>query len=180
MTQIIRFPGARRVFQKTGTDRLFVVGVDDWHVVPAEPVRMDEDLSIQYVPEDEVIRAGIQPDFWIERPQTTDLDRSVILVTLADDVLEQDDDGRLWLNGDEFGSGFLVDCGVAEPGDTPLTVGQPAAFLCMRRQGTACTMTVSVLGPVFWIFVVPTKLSPRPVLQGWRTVARELWQGRNA
>lgn len=181
--EVIAFPGSPRVQEGT-TRRLLFAGVEE-HLtdsdLPPTPVAMDDELSVLYVAELTIRRDGLKPDLWIEQPERSAFDRTIVLTTLAGDVLEQDGTGgRLWLNGCAYLDGALVDAAVIDDGRPAVRLGATVALMCMRREVDRCVISVGVLGPVLWLFAHLSPLSPTPVLEGWRTIARELWLGRKA
>lgn len=181
--QLLLFPGARRVLQAhAGERRVFVAAVDDELAseLPTVPVPMDDQISVRYVRGAEVVGGRLTADFWIDRPEASAFDRRVILITLADDVLEQDSIGRLWLNGAQLEGGVLVDAAQPVGASSTFSAGAAAALLCMHRELRRCAIVVNVIGPVLWVFEQPRALAPGPILEGWRVIARELWRDASA
>jgi hypothetical protein len=176
---IIPFPRVRRLVQRHDARRVLIAGVEDALAsdLPSDPVEMDADVSVRYVPGSELARRSLEPDLWIEGRAPVAPDRTVLLLTLADDLLEQDEDGRLWCNDRSLEEGILVDAG-ARPG-MHIAKGTTTALMSMHREREACVITIRVVGPVLWLFAEPRMLSPRPILEGWRTIAQELIRDRD-
>jgi hypothetical protein len=101
----------------------------------------------------------------------------VNFITLADDIVEQDLSGRIFVNERLRHVGLLVACcdALAGPQAAPCA-GKPAAFLCMHRDATQTQLAVFVIGPVLWIFAPLVQLSAVPLLDGWSVIAREQWR----
>lgn len=177
---IIPFPGARRVEATRRMRAVLVAGVDDdlaTEVSPV-PVPMDAGPLLCYFTRRELLLEGREPDLWIERPAPSAPDRSVLLRTLAEQTLEQDRSGRLWLDEGSLDAGVLVACAPAATYGEALALGRPVALLCMHRGEDRCAMSVLVIGPVLWVFQAPTLLASGPVLEGWKDIANVLWRER--
>ncbi len=183
MTEIIPFPRVRRTASPGG--RLLTVGVETGLVavagIPTGIVRMDSDVHVRYVPTWELTLRNETADLWVGSRSPTAAERRVVLETIAGDVLEQDGDGRLWMNSEQLDPGTLIEVGsAADTRSGPLCVGDAAAFLFGLHEVTVFRFTVHVTPPVLWIFEQPHTLARAPVLDGWTRAAHRLWRDQDS
>lgn len=178
MSEVIRFPRMRRA-DEVPHRRVLVAGVHADLVVasgiPTGLVRVDCDLSLRYVPAWELQVRGQTADLRIEPQASTGPDRHVVLETIAGDLLEQDDDGRLWINAEPMDDGVLVEVGSAGDERARLPrAGDAAALLLATREPTSFRFSIQVTAPVLWVYSAPIVIAEHPVFTGWLRAAHVL------
>jgi hypothetical protein len=157
--------------------RVLLVGVEDQpserQPVPVSVVRFGRDLGIRYLAEGELRAAGVTPAFWISDPPPGALDRRAILETISNQVIEQDDAGRIWIDDEPLAAGFLIAYGTpARDREGDLLLGEAAALLLARRDDHGWDLRLHITTAVIWIFDLP-RLAPAPPLCGWMRLARK-------
>lgn len=157
--------------------RVVIAGVADRLIearpAPDRPIRFERDLAVRFMPEWEIEAAALEPAFWILPLQAGAPDRTVLLETFGEEVVEQDKAGRIWLNGCLAQPPHLVGCGSLSLGpSTPAQVGQPFALLLMERSQTGWAFRIHVTGPVLWVHAPARPVEGWPVFDGWIAVAR--------
>lgn len=155
--------------------RVLIAGVHDELLrdrpVPREVIRVDRDVAVRYLSERELTVAEIEPAFWIERALASRIDRRPICETLSDEVIEQDDAGRIWCDELPVGTGMLAAFGSTESqSESELRLGERAALLLMERQAGGWAFQIRVTTPLLWIYDAPLVRPHVPVV-GWLRLA---------
>lgn len=178
MSEVIPFPRVRRL--APAGQRVMTVGVGTALVatsgIPTGIVCVDDDMSLRYVPAWELGVRSEVADLWVAVRLPSAPHRRVIFETLAGDVVEQDEDDRLWMNGERLDDGAPVAIGgAADEREGPLRIGDPAAVLVASRDPLSFRFAVHVTPPILWIFEPPRLIARAPVLRGWLRAAHLLW-----
>ena len=174
---IIPFP--RRPVDANG--HVFTVAVDDdlADTLPAAVVPMGRDAAARYVLASEAVRDGLVPEYWLSRSEPSRPDRRVLFETLATEMVEQDERGAIWVDGELLDDGLLLRVGSAgHDREGPLVEGESAALLLVSRSGARVEFAVRVTAPVLWVYEQPRCLMDTPVLLGWTGAAQFLWRER--
>ncbi len=177
--QIKLFP---RSTQRSETVRRFdtvlVVGMADGlniFALPATLVAAGADLGLRYLAEWELKATGIEPDLMVEELPPSMRSRRVVARTLADEIVEQDDAGWLWVDDVRLDFGPLVSFGSADSAaDQQLELGERAAWLLGDCADKTFGLQVRTSGPLLWIFDQPHALGGVGVFAGWLNPARHL------
>jgi hypothetical protein len=156
--------------------RVLIAGVDAElereHALPGRVIRVDRNLGIRFVGEDELAAAEIEPAFWLAPIAPGAPDRRVLFETLANEVVEQDEAGAIWVDDQRLLPAGLVSFGAAESQrEGTLAIGEAAALLLMERQPGGCDLRVRVTPAILWIHALPRPLADGPVLDGWLEMA---------
>jgi hypothetical protein len=140
--------------------------------LPNRVVRVDRYLGIRYVSEDELGASGIEPAFWLTPIAPGAPDRRVLFETLANETIEQDAAGAIWVDDQLLLPTPLVSFGGAEScREFALQIGECAALLLIERQRDGWDLRVRVTTPILWIHGLPRPIADGPVLDGWLTMA---------
>lgn len=181
MAEIIPFPVVRHAVGTLDARRVFTAGVDDElaDVIPLLAVPMDCAVAVRYVSASQIAREGLETDLWISRHAPNAPDRRVLFETLANEIVEQDERGALWIDDTLLDSGLLVSVGSAEHDrEGPLAPGDSAALLLVSRSAQRYEFVVEITSPILWVFEQPGCLAGSPVLVGWTGAALCLWRER--
>jgi hypothetical protein len=177
MTQFALFP------TKTAADEddpqiahVLIAGIHDTlieqHPLPSRVVRMTHNLGIRYIGEAELAAAELEPAFWICPIAPSALDRRVLFETLANEVVEQDERGQIWIDDQLLIPRGLVSFGSADrEREGEIRLGESAALLLAEHQEGGWAVRVRITAPVVWLFEGPRPISGVPILDGWMQMA---------
>lgn len=176
-TRLFEWPRKREESESAHIARVVIAGVADQLIqaraVPDRLIRFGSDIAVRFMPEWELVAAGLEPAFWILPVVAGGLDRQVLVETLGEDVVEQDEAGRIWLNGGLAQPAYLAGFGSLSSGpSTPAQIGQPFALLLMERSQTGWALRIHVTAPVLWVHASARPVQGWPALDGWIRVAR--------
>jgi hypothetical protein len=163
--------------QPSTVARVLIAGVDHTLTaiaVPPRVVRFDRNLGIRYVTEAELTEAKLDPAFWIRPIAPGAPDRRVLFETLANETVEQDVRGQIWVDDQPLLPAKLISYGIASSGqerEHELEVGRRAALLLMERQPGGWDFRIRLTTPVIWIHACPRSTADGPVMGGWLGLA---------
>ena len=154
--------------------RVLLVGVDDGlaerRPVPTALVRFSDDLGVRYLAEWELMAAGLTPSFWVS-PPPSDFGRRACFETIRNELVEQDDAGRMWINDCLVCSGSLLAFGAPARGrESDLFLGEGGALLLGRRDAEGWELRIRTTSAVLWVFALPD-LRPAPRVADWMRLA---------
>jgi hypothetical protein len=169
--QITLFPDRR---EPAAPGRVLLVGVDDAlaerRPVPTTLVRFSDDLGVRYLAEWELKAAGLTPSFWVS-PPLSEFGRHACFETIRNELVEQDDAGRMWIDEGLVCSGSLFAFGAPARGrEGGLVLGEDSALLLGRHGTDGWELRIRTTSAVLWIFALPD-LRPAPRLPDWMRLA---------
>jgi hypothetical protein len=145
--------------------------------LPTRLVRVDPTLALRFLPEWELVAARVIAPLRVGTEEPSAEGRRVLALTLADELIEQDPDGGLWLDGERLQAGPLVSFAALGPDwEQQLCLGRRTAWLLASRTADAFAFTVRVSEPLLWVFDNPRPLTSVPTFDGWINAARQLAQ----